>query len=57
LLIYSQDVRICKDNDAPLPALDDCWSGKLGDRAQRFMVISHFGNFIHYISHGYTPKA
>jgi hypothetical protein len=48
LLIYSQDVRICKDNDAPLSALDDCWSDKLGDRAQRFMVRAHFKRQLHF---------
>jgi hypothetical protein len=56
LLIDSQDVPIYKEKDTPIPSLDDYWSGKLGARAQRFMIISDFGNWIHYISYGYIPK-
>jgi hypothetical protein len=55
-LIDSQDVPICKEKHMPPPHLDDYWSGKLGARAQRFMVISDFANWIHHISYGYSPK-
>ena len=56
MLIDSQDVRICKERNNPPPRLDDYWSGKIENRAQRFMIISDFGNWIHYISYGYIPK-
>src|SRR5687767_6726477 len=56
MLIVSQDLRICKEKGASIPRLDDYWSGKLNFRAQRFMVISDFGNWIHHISYGYIPK-